>query len=159
GNRKLMTLYDLQAAMTFLNKQNIPLENRFALFSANMYDQFIAALTATQYRDFSQAYNPQMGILGRLFGFNIMMRSSVLIYDNTYAAKPYGATAAATDNDTVLCWQQNSVERALGEVLFFERTDDPTYYGDIYSFLLRMGGRIRRNDNGGVVVIAQAASA
>ena len=38
------------------------------------------------------------------------------------------------------------------------RSDDegnPLYYGDIYSFLLRLGGRIRRADNKGVLAIVQ----
>jgi hypothetical protein len=51
------------------------------------------------------------------------------------------------------------VERAIGTVNFFERIADPTYYGDIYSYLLRAGGRIRRNDSKGVAVIVQSPSA
>ncbi|TAN18822.1 MAG: hypothetical protein EPN37_04480 [Chitinophagaceae bacterium] len=159
GNRALITLQDLQSAMTKMNLADVQMENRYALFDAHMYDQFIAQLTATQYRDFSKSYDPATGILGALFGFKIMMRSSVLIYDATNTVKPYGAAGATTDNEAVLCWQQNSVERALGEVVFYERVDDPTYYGDIYSFLLRMGGRIRRNDTQGVVAIVQAPHA
>lgn len=159
GNRKAIVLADLQAAMKALNKNDIPNESRYALFSAEMYDQFITSLSATQYRDFSQAYDPVNGILGRLYGFNIMMRSSVLIYDASYAVKAVGAAGATTDNEAVLCWQQNSVERALGEVKFFEDMQNPLYYGDIYSFLVRMGGRIRRNDSKGVLVIAQDTSA
>ena len=37
----------------------------------------------------------------------------------------------------------------------FDNEDDPTYYGDIYSFLVRAGGRIMRNDNAGVLSIIQ----
>lgn len=159
GNRKLITLADLKSAMTQMNKDSVPMEDRCALFSADMYDQFINGLTATQYRDFSQAFDEKSGILGRLYGFNIMMRSTVLIYDSSYAAKAVGATGATTDNEAVLCWQKNSVERALGEVKFFEDLGNPTYYSDIYSFLVRMGGRIRRNDKKGVLVIAQASAA
>lgn len=38
---------------------------------------------------------------------------------------------------------------------FFEDEGNPQYYGDIYSALVRMGGRIRREDQKGVVAIVQ----
>jgi hypothetical protein len=66
---------------------------------------------------------------------------------------------SATDNAAVLCWQKNSVERALGMVDFFEDLGNPTYYGDIYSALVRVGGRIRRSDGKGILAIVQAAAA
>src|SRR5699024_3535537 len=126
GNRKLIVLANLKAAMTKMNKEDIPMENRYALFSAEMYDQFIEGLTATQYRDFAQGFDQANGILGKLYGFNIMMRSTSLIYDTSYDVKAKGSAGAATDHEAVLCWQQNSVERALGEVKFFENIGDPT---------------------------------
>jgi len=159
GNRKLFTLADLQAAMRKMNADDVPMENRFALFSADLYDQLISAMSITQYRDFSQAYDPTTGIVGRLYGFNILLRSTSVRYSSSFTPKPYGAAADADDNDSIICWQQNSVERALGEVRFFEKIDDPQYYGDIYSFLVRMGGRIRRSDGKGVVAIVQDAAA
>lgn len=158
GNRKAIQLADLKMAMTKLNKDNIPLENRYAMLSAEMYDQFINSLTATQYRDFSQYFNAQTGILGQLYGFNIMMRSTVLAYATGGTVNAVGAAGAADDNEAALVCQQNCVERALGQVTFFENIGDPTYYSDIYSFLLRMGGRIRRYDKKGVYAIVQEAT-
>jgi len=160
GNRKKFGTADLKSAMLTLNKQNIPLEDRFALLSADMYQQLTDDLSDTLYRDFSQAFDAKNGILGKLYGFNIMMRSNVVTYtnDSTPVVNAYGATAAATDNDAVLCWQKNAVERALGDVVFYERVGDPTYYGDVYSVLIRMGARKRRSDEKGIVAILQAAS-
>ena len=51
------------------------------------------------------------------------------------------------------------MSRALGEVKMFDSMDNPTYYGDIYSFLMRAGGSYRRYDKKGIYVIAEAASA
>ena len=56
-----------------------------------------------------------------------------------------------------LAWHDKSVSRALGEVKMFGSTDDPMYYGDIYSFLLRTGGSVRRYDKKGVYLLAEAA--
>jgi hypothetical protein len=160
GNRKKFTVTDLKNAQLQLNKQNVPMEGRYALLSADMFQQLTDDMSATQYRDFSAAYDVKDGILGRLFGFNIMMRSGVVTYTNDAApvVNPYGATPNATDNDGVLCWQTGAVERALGQIKFFETIGDPTYYGDVYSVSVRMGGRIRRSDAKGIVAIVQAAA-
>jgi len=160
GNRAKCTVNDLKKAQLELNKQNVPMEGRYALISADMFQQLTDDMSATQYRDFSAAYDVKDGVLGRLFGFNIMMRSGVVTYNN--ASSPvvniYGASAAATDNDGILCWQMNAVERAVGQIKFFERIGDPTYYGDVYSVSVRMGARIRRADALGIVAIVQAAA-
>jgi hypothetical protein len=159
GNRKKLTVTDLKNAQLQLNKQNIPMEGRYALMSADMFQQLTDDMSATQYRDFSAAYDVKDGVLGRLFGFNIMMRGSVVTYNNDTApvVNPYGATADVADNDGVLCWQIGAVERALGQINFFERIGDPTYYGDVYSVSVRMGSRIRRSDAKGIVAIVQTA--
>jgi len=160
GNRKKFTVNDLKNAQLKLNKQNIPMEGRYALISADMFQQLTDDMSATQYRDFSAAYDVKDGVLGRLFGFNIMMRGGVVTYtnDTTPEVNAYGAAANTTDNDGVLCWQMNAVERALGQISFFERIGDPTFYGDIYSVGVRMGARKRRNDAKGIVAIVQAAA-
>jgi hypothetical protein len=160
GNRAKFTVTDLKNAQNQLNKQNIPMEGRYALMSADMFQQLTDDMSATQYRDFSAAYDVKDGVLGRLFGFNIMMRGGVVTYTNATApvVNAYGATANATDNDGILCWQTGAVERALGQIKFFERIGDPTFYGDVYSVSVRMGGRIRREDANGIVAIVQAAA-
>lgn len=160
GNRKKLTAKDLKAAQLALNKQNVPMDGRYALLSADMFQQLTDDLSVNDYRDFSAAYNIKDGVLGRLFGFSIMMRSSVVSFtnDTVPTINAVGATAAAADNDAVLCWQADALERAVGEIKFFERLDDPTYYGNVYSVSLRMGGRKRRTDQKGVIAIIQAAT-
>ncbi len=160
GNRKQFVSKDLKAAQLLLNKQNVPMENRYALLSADMFQQLTDDLNLTQYRDFSAAYNVKDGVLGRLFGFNIMMRGTVLTYtnDTVPAVNAYGATADDADNDAVICWQTDALERAVGSVKFFERIDDPTFYGNVYSISVRMGGRKRRADGKGVVAVIQATA-
>jgi hypothetical protein len=160
GNRKKLSVTDLKNAQLQLNKQNVPMEGRYALLSADMFQQLTDDMSATQYRDFSAAYDVKDGVLGRLFGFNIMMRGGVATYtnDTVPVVNPYGASANVDDNDGVLCWQIGAVERALGQISFFERIGDPTYYGDIYSVSVRMGARKRRSDAKGIIAIVQAAA-
>lgn len=160
GNRKKLTVSDMKRAQLLLNRQNVPMEGRYALLSADMFQQLTDDMSITQYRDFSAAYDIKDGVLGRLFGFSIMMRGGVVTYDNDTlpVVNAYGAAADAADNDGVLCWQVGSVERAIGDISFFERIGDPTYYGDVYSVGVRVGGRRRRNDAKGIVAIVQDAA-
>ena len=41
----------------------------------------------------------------------------------------------------------------------FDSVDNPLYYGDIYSFLVRCGGAIRRYDKKGVYAIINGPAA
>ena len=62
------------------------------------------------------------------------------------------------DLAAALAWHDQSVCRALGEVKVFEQEKAPDYYGDLYSFLVRAGGRIMRSDNAGVMALVGAAT-
>ncbi len=159
GNRKAAKLADIKALMKLFNKQNIPQTDRYLMLDADMYEQLTAEMDANTQRDFLRAYDEKTGVVGKLYSFNWIMRAQVMRYSNagTPAPKQWDAVGEATDNAAALAWHKNSVERALGDVKFFENLGDPTYYGDIYSSLLRLGGRIRRNDNKGVAALVQAA--
>lgn len=158
GNRLAFVKEDLKNAQTYMNKNKIPKGDRYALVDSEMYAQLTSDADLIK-RDSGGELNLKEGVVMKLYGFNIMERSNVLVYDNTATpvVKAVGAAGAITDNAAVLCWQKNAVERAKGEVDFFENLKDATYYGDVYSALLRMGGRNRRET--GVVAIVQAASA
>jgi hypothetical protein len=163
GNRMALTMDDFRAANKLFNKQNIPTSSRYALLDADMYDQLLSSMTPTQYRDFMALVDPSTGAIGKFMNFTIFNRDKVLKYDNAVgtacAPLDWLSAGAATDNAAAIFWHINSVERALGTINFFERIADPTYYGDIYSYLVRAGGRIRRNDSKGVAVIVQSPSA
>lgn len=154
GQRLAFALANLKAAQKLMNKDNVPTEGRYAMFDADMYDQFTDQLTDNQYRDFSRAYDEKNGVVGKLFGFNIMQRSFVLRYNGSVPVEP-GTEGHAPDCAAVLCWHTNAVEKALGDVKFFEDEANPLYFGDIYSALVRLGGRIRREDQKGVIAIVQ----
>ena len=157
GNRKKFVKADLKAAQTLMNKNNIPKNDRYALLDSELYAQLMDDADLIK-RDSGGELNLKEGVVMKLYGFHIMERSSVLVYDNatTPVVKAVGAAGAATDNAAALCWQKNAVERALGVVDFFENEKDATYYGDVYSALLRASGRNRRE--AGVVAIVQAAA-
>lgn len=154
--RLAMKHQDLKAAKLKMDLQNVPANDRFALLEANMADELFDSLSDSQYRDFSQYVNAKEGIIGRLYGFDIFVRSKTAISTAALAIEALGASVDATDHVASLAWQKNSVTRAIGEKMFFEDKENPLYYGDIYSALVRAGGRRRRSDDAGVVAIIQA---
>lgn len=155
GKRKALCRADVVKLMTKFNADNIPQEGRYLLLDAYMYDQLLADLTSVQNQAFLASADAQRGILGKLFSFNVMMRSEVAVYGDGIVKKTEDAAGAATDLAAGLAWHENSVCRALGEVNAFEKEKDPTYYGDIYSFLVRAGGHPMREDVKGLIALVQ----
>ena len=158
GNRKALAKADVLALMTKFNSDNIPQTERYLLLDANMYAQLLDDLTEGDQRAFFASADAQRGILGQLFSFNVMQRSTVLRYATGGSLTKWNVSGAATDNAAGLAWHMNSLSRALGEVTMFDSPGNPLYYGDIYSFLIRVGGTIRRNDKKGVYALVQDAT-
>lgn len=160
GTRKVHVHQDLRKMQTMFNKWNVPKEGRVAMYTPDMLAQLLESLSTTQYRDFSAAVNPQEGIIGRLYGFDIIERSEVCVATDTAGVitiNPYGTANAAANCDVILCWQKDAIARALGDVKFFDNPNRAEFHGDIYSALLRAGGRRRRADDIGVGAIVQAS--
>jgi hypothetical protein len=159
GNRKAFSKADVLAAYTKFNLDDVPQTERYLLLDAVMYAQLLEDLTANESQAFHAGVDTANGIVGKLLTFNVMIRSKALLYTGAGVAKEWTATGAATDNAAALAWHVNSVCRALGEIVAYENTGDPAWYGDIYSFLVRAGGRPMRSNAKGLLAITQAASA
>jgi len=147
GTRKIAGLNDLQAVATSLRNENRWFEGKMnALLPASMLAEMFPAdsVTTATYMNQVSEQERRSGILYKAQGFNILSRSSVVACDNAGVIKAPGTAGAATDDEAALFWYTNAVERALGEILMFEQLGVPTMYGDVYSFLVRMGGRARR---------------
>ena len=158
GYRKALVKADVLALMTKFNADNLPQEDRYLLLDAYMYAQLLNDLTEGDQRAFFASADAQKGILGKLFSFNIMQRSQVLRYATAGSLSKWSASGVATDNAAGLAWHESCLSRALGEVKMFDSMDNPLYYGDVYSFLVRVGGTIRRNDKKGVYALVQQAA-
>ena len=157
GKRKRITKEDLLAIMTRMDADNVPEEGRYLLLDAYMYADLLADLSESDKWMFQNSANMQTGVLGNLYGLNIMKRSKVLRVKTDKTLLPWGEEAIAGELAAALAWHDKSVSRALGEVKMFDSTNNPMYYGDIYSFLLRTGGSVRRYDKKGIYLLAEAA--
>jgi hypothetical protein len=156
GVRKGFDEKDLRKVMNRMNVDKVPQKGRIAIIDANMYGYFYDSLSAQQFNAFNQFADNANGIVGRLHGFDIMMRSTVAEYANGGATpNAFGAAELATDNLASLCWHPDMVTKAIGQIKPFQDKDNPLYYGDLWSMIMRAGGRKKRADNVGVYAIVQ----
>jgi hypothetical protein len=154
-NRTALTKADVKAAMDKFNFQDIPQEGRYLLIDAVMYGQLLDSMTTQEAMAFHAQVDVANGVLGKLYSFNIMMRSKAARYTTGLVAKDWTTAGAATDHGAALAFHENSICRALGTTEVFDSVSNPLYYGDIYSFLVRAGGRPMRNDVAGLLAIVQ----
>lgn len=158
GKRKAFSYKDLQTAQARMNKANVAKEGRYAMFESYMYQQFIDSLSPNQMAAFAQSADLANGIIGKFAGFNILERSAVLAFNESNEPIVPGQALNATDNLGVFCWQKDCVTKAQGEISVFQDLGNPQYYGDIYSGIVKMGGRCRREDWKGVLAIVQKSA-
>ena len=87
GRRKGLCRADILTLMTKFNSENIPQEGRYLLLDAQMYAQLLSDLTANENSAFLASADAQNGIIGKLFSFNVMMRSQATLYTADKAPK------------------------------------------------------------------------
>lgn len=153
GQRKSMTKKTVLEARMQFDLDDVPDDGRYMLLDAVMYNQLLNDLTNAETNSFLAGADSVSGIIGTLYGFKFMKRSSVLTLTAGGALKT--GTNLATDCAGALAWQEDCVSRALGNVEMYEAIKDPTYYGDIFSYAVRAGGKYIREDKKGVVLIQQ----
>lgn len=138
-------------------KGNVDLSG-VAVLTAQQYGDLIGLPNVAEAQKYGRATFPS-GIVDRVLGFDIYVRSNVLVYDNSDALKVQptaaGYAAAATDQDAALFFHPKFVRRAVGAIIPFVRMKDPLYYGDIFDMLVRFGAAPVRNDNKGIVVMME----
>lgn len=155
GDKKAVALEDIEALQAQFDEEDIPLEGRNLLMDAQMYRQFVNSLGANDHKDFSSYFNAATGVVGRLFGFDIMKRSRVATIKNDFSLLSPEDNVATSALAGAVAWQDTMVEKAVGTIKMFEDKGSPTFYGDVYSFLVRAGGRARRADGKGVYILSQ----
>lgn len=164
GNRKAFTKAAFSAIKLKMDRKKISAAGRVAVLTADHYNQFFESLSDAEKTNVGKVADLATGKVGQYLGFDIYMRNTVGRYRGANLAacvkvdeqdEAYAATA--DDRAASIFYHEKSVERAKGSVEMFDKTNDPEYYGDVYSFLLRLGGRIRRTE--GVYAVIEALAA
>ncbi|MDD2633942.1 MAG: hypothetical protein PHW82_00415 [Bacteroidales bacterium] len=158
GVRRSFVFAELQKAQAMMNKASVPKTDRFAMIESYMHQQLIDSLSANQMAAFQKGADLAKGVVGEFAGFKIMERGSVLAF-NAAGTTPIIPGIAIDDSDNIacLCWQKNQVTKSEGDIMPFDDKGNPLYYGDVFSSLVKFGGRARRANWKGVVAIVQTS--
>jgi len=162
GSRKMVTIQDITKLKAILDADNIPQSGRILLVPQYMYNIDILNIAGVvQAYQFGSAVAPN-GVVARLMGFDIMIRSEVLVYDNTAtpvikAINGDGTltSAATSDNGAILAFHPDYVCHALGSITPFYNENDPVYFGSILSAEVMHGASKLRSDQKGVAALIQ----
>ncbi|MCD6017278.1 MAG: hypothetical protein K0S53_399 [Bacteroidetes bacterium] len=164
GTRKAITLADIAALRAKLDNDNTPSTGRVLLIPADLYNtQLLAISELTNAQSFGTSALPD-GVVNRIYGFDIVIRPTVVVYSGgtgaTQTLKAVDATGtpsapAATDNLAAIAYHPNFVATALGETKVFYDEDKPEYYGSMFSALVMHGAAALRSDLKGLAVLIQ----
>lgn len=161
GSRNLMSNADLRKANRILDSQNLGVGERYLIIPSDMYWLDLLAISEfTKYLEFGKSVLPT-GVIGNIFGMNVILRSSVVVYDTSGNIKTVGgdgtpSTTATTDNYGALVVHGNYVRKALGSITAHIQEDAPEYYGPIISADVFHGAAKSRTNGEGIVAIRQA---
>lgn len=154
SNVKKLTKEDILAAKRLMDNDNVPITGRYMLIPAAMLSDILELDEFTRLDAYGKSNIPD-GWVGRIFGYDVVMRSRVNVYDVSYDIKDTEAATAATDVSGALLYHRDSVRRANGEVKVFLNIERPEYYGTIMSAATRFGAKEARNDGKGIVSIVE----
>lgn len=163
GTRNAITLADILKAKSILDSENVPAAGRVLLLPSDMYNaQLLAIADVYQAQSYGTSALPS-GVVTRIHGFDVMIRSTVVVYDNTatpvikaVADSGTPSSAAATDNLAALAYHPNFVAKAMGSTDVFITEQVAEYYGSIISAMQLFGASKMRTSQTGVVAIVQA---
>ena len=164
GNRKALTIDDLNKARQMFDDMDVPEEGRCILLPAHMYNNMInLEKDVILSKDFNGDVDIKQGVVTRILGFKIYKRGKKNVVRYTNAATPvikdFTAAGAATDNAAAILWHKDFVRRAKGSTKVFYDVDKPEYYGSVFSALTRFAAKKWYADQTGCLSIVEAASA
>lgn len=158
GTRKKFTEADIIAARQLFFMDDVVNENTevgaCVLLTPAQYQDLLSISGLMEAQKYGRANYPS-GVIDRVLGFDVYVRSSVAVYSNADALKAEGAAAAATDQDAAIFWHPKFVRRAKGATKIFYNAGVAEMYGDIMSAMQRFGAAPARNDNKGIVMMIE----
>lgn len=164
GKRKALTADDFADALSVLERQDLNGGQLFALLPTTLLND-VRKIPEFKSKD---TYDTQMlvtGAIGTIYGIQIFKRSSGIIYNN--ATKPVAQnpkadntfsfrTPAATDNESVLIWNNDYVTRSLSPDSLVNMVD--VHGGTEFSLTTIAGGSQFKKGGEGIVSIVEAAA-
>lgn len=164
STRLAVTYADFTKCASILDQQDLNAgDDRYCIIPAAMYWQMVGDSNISKFLEYGVSPVAPTGKVPMLAGFKIIVRSSVVVYDNTSTRiiKTIGdegtpSSPATTDNMGALFVSSSYVSKALGGIQVYTQNNDPKYYGDILSTTVAHGASKMRTAGEGIVALIQA---
>ncbi|MBQ3690299.1 MAG: hypothetical protein II937_10650 [Bacteroidales bacterium] len=127
------------AAKLAFDKKDLPQNGRCLVLTPEAYNALLAELSSAEQFAFSASANAAAGTVGKLFGFDIYMRSVI--------------DTAANNSTAAFAWHEDCVSVAHGNVEIIEDAHRADYFADLISATVLAGGAPIRNDGAGIFKI------
>lgn len=153
--KKAVTLADIIKIAKQFDLDNVPMKDRFLLINPWMQEDLMGINEFISF-DYNNTKPLVNGTIGRIYGFEVFVRSEGVVFDNTDSLITVGDAPATTDRSAILAWQKSMVRRSEGSPKVFMEMNKPEYLGDVFNLAVKAGGSFGRNDSKGVVALIQA---
>lgn len=160
ANRKAVTKADMLSVFNALLRMNvgdIP-GQMYGLLTPDAYTDLLGISDFVDYTKTGYVTKLEQGILGRILGIEIMVRSksgSIGAWYNASNVVVTSVASAATDRPASVFWHEKLVCHAEAHAKTLLKVDDPTYLGTVLNSTVRFGAEKCRSDQAGVVGLAE----
>ena len=170
GNRNAIALADILALKVIMDNDFVPEEGRKLLMPPDIHAQLLSISNIQAFYAYNYA-SLQTGKTPLLFGFEVLVRPRLPIFDNTgtpllksiildtssIGGLSFGTpvTPATTDNYSVFAFHPDFVSKAKGSVKMFNQPNVPQYYGGLVSAEVQFGSSPMRTGGVGTAVLIQ----
>ena len=153
GNRSAITYTDVLKVQYLFNSQNIPTEGRYMLVPAELQNDILGM---TQFNNSELLTNQSTidGFVGKIAGFNVILRSTVLLTTSGGTLKT-NQTYATSDCAAALFFSTATVFKSVGNIDIYEDIQNPFYMGDIISGKCPAKGGNKFATPKGIAVLAE----
>lgn len=163
STRKAVTKTDMLNVFNALLRHNIgdiP-GNLYGLVTADAYTDLLGISDFVDYNKTGYVSKLEQGILGKICGIEIMVRSKNGSIGAWYDANNVVVTSvvtSGTDRPASIFWHDALVCHAEAHPKTLIKADDPTYLGTVLNSTVRFGAEKCRKDQKGVVALAEVPS-
>lgn len=156
GQRNKLKLQEIREAWEILRDDEFQ-QDFYIMLTPGAYMQLLEESGVDDARNIGRSGVLADGVVDFIYGFNIMVRSRIPIFDNSSTPKLRGVEEATGNDDNFgfPCWSRPAVARAADNVDVFMQERVPQYYGGILSGLVMFGASQLYQNGEGTAVIVQ----
>lgn len=125
----------IKAIAVQFRKDKVPHKERYIMLGAQAYEDFLNELSEKEQFAFSASADSSKGVLGKYMSFEFVEENFV------------------PENVKLIAWHKGSLAKAMGETKILSNDQDATYFGDVVSAEVRVGGAVVRKDGKGIAVV------